>query len=534
MNKILLLQLLLIIAIWCNCTTQVAGGSSQQGNAKIIGSVVSANGLPAKWTKISVRPVGYVKTLNPSNNDSTFDAITDSKGQFSISGIYPGMYTIEANDRVSNAALIKATVYEQEDSANVGRIELKNYANITGSVDEAVLDPDSKFYVQVVGLERLEPVGDDGTFSIDDLPEGRYELRVISTKTESNPVEISGIQTRSGEIEALVVPAGWRYSRRFHLNTTETGVGINSDVIDFPVLIRLTSKNFDFDEANKNGDDIRFTKSDNTSLPYEIEMWDAADKKAQIWVKIDTIRGNDSTQAITIHWGNPDAVDSSDRASVFDTSAGFAGVWHLNDQGDIITDATYNENDGINSGSAITAGVIGNARKFTNGSNIRIPGLLNSPSSVTLSAWAMTDTSVGSGQDVISIGDVVLIRLDDNSGIGTLGSFYYDSTHYAQCYSGNFLLKTGWHYIVYTFDNENHTQRLFIDGIESAVTTDTSSLRYKAHGTDTYIGSHGDGKMDFQLIGQIDEVRVNSRAVSPDWIKLCYMNQKPDGKLIVW
>ena len=143
---------------------------------------------------------------------------------------------------------------------------------------------------------------------------------------------------------------------------------------------------------------------------------------------------------------------------MFDTSAGFAGVWHLNDQGDIITDATYNENDGINSGSAITAGVIGNARKFTNGSNIRIPGLLNSPSSVTLSAWAMTDTSVGSGQDVISIGDVVLIRLDDNSGIGTLGSFYYDSTHYAQCYSGNFLLKTGWHYIVYTFDNENHTQ----------------------------------------------------------------------------
>ena len=68
---------------------------------------------------------------------------------------YLSGHTIEANDRVSNAALIKATVYEQEDSANVGRIELKNYANITGSVDEAVLDPIRNFTFRLLGLNGL-------------------------------------------------------------------------------------------------------------------------------------------------------------------------------------------------------------------------------------------------------------------------------------------------------------------------------------------------------------------------------------------
>jgi hypothetical protein len=36
------------------------------------------------------------------------------------------------------------------------------------------------------------------------------------------------------------------------------------------------------------------------------------------------------------------------------------------------------------------------------------------------------------------------------------------------------------------------------------------------------------------FIGCIDEVRVTSTAQSPDWIKLCYMNQKSDDLLVLF
>ena len=37
-----------------------------------------------------------------------------------------------------------------------------------------------------------------------------------------------------------------------------------------------------FDQAGKSGEDIRFTKEDNTPLSYEIERWDAAAEIAEI------------------------------------------------------------------------------------------------------------------------------------------------------------------------------------------------------------------------------------------------------------
>jgi hypothetical protein len=49
-----------------------------------------------------------------------------------------------------------------------------------------------------------------------------------------------------------------------------------------------------FSQAQFGGSDIRFTKADNTFLPYEIERWDSAHSQAEIWVKVDTVFGNDS------------------------------------------------------------------------------------------------------------------------------------------------------------------------------------------------------------------------------------------------
>jgi hypothetical protein len=85
------------------------------------------------------------------------------------------------------------------------------------------------------------------------------------------------------------------------------------------------------------------------------------------------------------------------------------------------------------------------------------------------------------------------------------------------------------------------SQRLYING-ERVV--DTAALMpgsyARNNGDDFSIGRYGhsviipyyQGWSYFK--GRIDEVRVSSGALTADWIRLCYMNQKSDDKLVVF
>ena len=75
-----------------------------------------------------------------------------------------------------------------------------------------------------------------------------------------------------------------------------------------------------------------------------------------------------------------------------------------------------------------------------------------------------------------------------------------------------------------------HTFRRFISTVRNAqYLMDVNPIYYAGLGADTYIGIHGNGKTNFNFIGQIDEVRVNNSSLTPDWVKLCFMNQKASG-----
>ncbi len=377
-------------------------------------------------------------------------------------------------------------------------------------------------------------VDQGNSFTIDDLPEGNFNLHFITADSTTTLTEQVNIKAVSGDTTSVIIAAGWRHSHRLYLNTTTSGADIVGDVVNFPVLVRLTAANFDFSQAKEDGSDIRFANSDATFLPYEIERWDAVKKVAEIWVKVDTVHGGDSTQSFNMYWGCNNSADSSNCTAVFDTAAGFAGVWHLNENGDSINDATGNAFEGKNSGSTTETGIIGGSRKFSSNGSIKISGLLNSPSDITLSAWVKSDTSSGAGQDIISLGDAVLIRLDNVSGIGATGCYYTDSVSYTMISSGQYLAKTGWHYLALSINNATHVQTFYIDGVQYAVTHNVNKINYTGLGADTYIGTHGDGKKSFNFNGMIDEVRVNNISMASDWIKLCFMNEKAQDVLVRW
>jgi hypothetical protein len=123
----------------------------------------------------------------------------------------------------------------------------------------------------------------------------------------------------------------WSHHRDVFLNTTNTtgGANVTANVTNFPVLIRLTARDSaTFSQALAGGADIRFTKADDaTRLKHQIDTWDTASKTAAIWVRVDTVYGNNKTQKIRMHWGKAGAADSSSGSAVF--SNGFTNVWHL-------------------------------------------------------------------------------------------------------------------------------------------------------------------------------------------------------------
>ena len=48
----------------------------------------------------------------------------------------------------------------------------------------------------------------------------------------------------------------------------------SEDLLNFPVLVSLTTAEVDFSKIQANGADIRFVDDDGTLLDYEIEAWD--------------------------------------------------------------------------------------------------------------------------------------------------------------------------------------------------------------------------------------------------------------------
>lgn len=145
----------------------------------------------------------------------------------------------------------------------------------------------------------------------------------------------------------------WTYAKK--LTFDNSGQGENLD--DFPVLVNLTSSNFNFSRAESDGSDLRFLDSDNsTELAYEREYYNSTADLASIWVRVPRINGSSSTDHIFMYYGNSGASDGENITGVW--SASYMAVYHLSETSGAYNDSTTNDNDGTVSGSP-TRGVTG-------------------------------------------------------------------------------------------------------------------------------------------------------------------------------
>jgi hypothetical protein len=532
-------------------STQDGGGGSE---VEVVGRVYFPNGDPAVRTQVKLIPRNHNAVTEGQIGDSLIDT-SDANGTYAFKGVTPGWYNMLAVHLTQRTRLFITGI----EVAPADTTPIPSGILLQPGAIRLLLSPDgNRFdgYAFIPGTDIAGyPSKDASEVMLDSVPAGKIpEVRFIITG-DSSTVTKMDVVVNPGDTTTIANPS-WKYAQQLRLNTSASGANVGGDVRDFPVLIRLNATNFDFSQALADGSDIRFTKTNNTFLPYEIERWDATNWQAEIWVKVDTVQGNDSAQTIVMYWGNPAATGSTNGNAVFDTASGFQGVWHLNERGnEVALDATGNHYDGMAYGmQGFTAnpGAIGYARAFDGASSyITMPntasGKLNfqQNGNYTVCAWVSLDTFDNASHCIVSKGyEQYYLRMTYISTTFPPAP-KWEFVEFAEINNmGNWRTSTygatakQWTYLVGVRQGER--QLLYCNGDLADSTTEiwqntvsrntANNLSIGKFWKPVNVPIPNEGYDFFK--GSIDEVRILSKAQSRDWIRLSYMNQRGNDKLV--
>lgn len=547
---VLLISILFVVLlsfIMTGCTAPDTAGATTETTNGVIGLILNNDNTPATNTVVKLMIFDYDPAAQNVSDSTAFIDTTDTNGQFGFKRIRPGNYSILARNKKSKTSLLIRDVDVIDDSiTEVSSANLKKSGSISiGFNSQGAIDSGS--YVYIPGTDIFASVEKKDRIVLDDVPAGLFsEVILHGPVDKKSNILRNGVEIKPESTITIENPL-WKYSRKIVLNTTASGADIKDDLYNFPILIRLNNTNFQFDQAG--GSDLLFT-SNNKRLPMEIERWDDANRMAEIWVKIDTIYGNDAEQSITMYWGNPQAAIKWNSNQVFDTADGFLGVWHLNENSDTVHDATGNGFHGIRFGNlSQSSSVIGYGQAFSGATAYYEIGDAINPGTgnLTLSAWVKRKGTGLQSIFVKSNGGTpsstygwtlsfgVLDQLHfftatDGSSWGSKGAFDFWS-------DSNAVINdtVSWHYVVAVFNRfSNDSCRCFIDGMDvtgghNGNVKDVASI---VNTLPLRIGSEVDG--DYRFIGSLDECVISGVPRSDAWIRLCFINQGASDKFVVF
>ncbi|MBN2159176.1 MAG: DUF2341 domain-containing protein [Spirochaetes bacterium] len=374
----------------------------------------------------------------------------------------------------------------------------------------------------------------------------------------------NGTTTRTYTVTATrtaILPTDFISGRSIRLDTTSSGADVTSTITNFPVLIRLTDSSI-IQSLQTDWDDLRFLWNDGvTWLNYEIERWDIATNRAEVWVLVPTIAGNSNTY-LTMYYNdviNGAVPAASNPGAVFNASNGFAAVYHMNNNPAGGTGAIKNSSsnpglDGTSAGSMTSGDLIesqvagGLDFDGTNDQiNLGTSGLLQ-PANLTASFWVKKP---GSLLGFFIYRNFLCMKssrsengwyIDFSPGLAVgLGAvpfeFYVDGNNNGfvltpTLISFDWLSSSEWVMMTVSFNTTSNTCDIFFNGeLQNGMISGEvgSPNTITATGDTKYIAG---GNFNSNLKGGMDEVRIQSVVRSVDWVKLEYENQKTNQSLV--
>jgi hypothetical protein len=548
---------LLCAAFLLACGDRLA--SSEIGNppkrGTVMGIIYAENGQPAPGTRVGLLPTHY-DPVRDTGAHVWFDT-TDAEGAFAIDSVDSGSYNIQALQLTARTSLLIQGVEVRSETTMATE---RNHLQKTGAI--SILIPDTvatrNAYVYLPGTEihtsTASLVGESHLIYLDSVPAGStpeivYRSYSPDSGAQTRRLRLSeGVTVVPGDtVPASVLPE-WNNSARIFLNTTASGANVTTAPVNgFPMLVRLGPGASVFATAAPDGGDIRFTKADGTPLNFEIESWDPASSQAAIWVKMDTVLANDSTQFIRMYWGNPAATAPSMKP-VFDTAAGYQSIWHMES---VKAGSPPGLKDFTAFGNTLWAGGgIGPTDLVPSpmGTGVDLSGdstmlftsrKFTSPQTFTISLWFKTVTNqggklMGFGEDPL----MVDTSRDRHLWMDTLGCVHFGVVPASGRYvmSNTKPLNDGqWHMAAGVLWSGGMV--LYVDGNKAEENTSVNQAQ-------PYAAGYWKAGFDFPFYdwpfppksqffkGSLDEIRVAKKSFSREWIKLSYESQRPDSRFL--
>jgi len=319
------------------------------------------------------------------------------------------------------------------------------------------------------------------------------------------------------------------------INLYEAGTQIAyiPDLINFPVLVNLSSDTDLKNHAQNNGSDILFTDSTGENLlPFEIESYSSSTGSLQAWVNISSLSTSNDT-IIYMYYGNPSATSQANPHGTWNSNYG--GVWHFPNGTTLsLNDSTSNGSTGTNNGSVTaTSGEIGGAANFTGSSQyIGFPNNnLFNPGTNSFSGtfWVNPTGGNGSGAEImgnLNSGAQGWLFYVFNNTTGTCNITdpicFFDGTNHVGVTSP--LSFGSWQQVGFT--KSGTTVTFYYNGSSIGSQTVVSSIP-SSTGTENVGGDANFSAIDFN--GSIDEPEYSTTALSSGWIQTEYNNQGNPG-----
>lgn len=305
-----------------------------------------------------------------------------------------------------------------------------------------------------------------------------------------------------------------------------------ADLTDFPLLVTIEGDRDVAAHAGIDGADLTFTLADGVSrLASEVERFDRSRGDLVAWVRLPALTGNAPT-SLFLYFGNP-SIDAGVGAATW--SGDFVGVWHLGQDPvssrcadgklQVLCDSTSNGRHGVPTAvrsSDVGPGKVGNAYSFDGASSRLTYACENCPTFPhSISVWFVGNSGV-----------LVSYDRGNRMSIAMTGAFLHANTNRTRLGVSLSKLPAGvWHQVVVVYRSESDV-KVYADGVDATEPTDDWWVAAGfSMGARVFPNCCGP---PLYLKGQLDEVRIQSVALTPEWIAASFVNQNsPKTNILV-
>lgn len=369
------------------------------------------------------------------------------------------------------------------------------------------------------------------------LDEARFSKTVRSAewrKFEYYNINESDNELSFGAEESPQYLSGYTKRKAITIDNTY----VDSDLTDFPLLVKINADTDIAQNIDSNGYNIRFTSSDGTTLlKYERQSFTYGSGSATgiFWVKVPTVLGSRDT-TIYVYFKEDSPSDGADPTNVWDSN--FKAVYHLEAAGNTTQeDSTSNNRDlsptNMESGDSIT-GKIGSAIELGGTNEVLAGGAWTEfrTTDQSLSLWYNPSSTPASHH--------TLFQATDNAGegwainanqrydtgapeAGSIAYYYRNNSTWLSGGQRSAISVGNWYHLVVRLANNIFTVR--INGSEVYNSNPGTLNPTSSAVTNVGIGAYWAGSWSGNFtVGKHDEVRFSNSSRSNAWFKFEYYN----------